>query len=201
MNSHMIKNSEWGAVAYLTHSVYGRNRNEITMNTSNSYYTGGGTGTAYIANSAQSTTGNTYGVYDMSGGAYEIVATYNNVENSNKYVTTNGWPGLTPETPSSRYATRYYNETGTHNGTTIYSVGKIGDATKETYLGTGNYSWYNVYAYFAYASYPFFGRGSSCIGDTTAGIFYSGDTNGGIHNNDSLRVVLCARFTIETINN
>ena len=30
--SHLMKNSEWGAVAYLTHSQYGRNGHEIDIN-------------------------------------------------------------------------------------------------------------------------------------------------------------------------
>lgn len=36
-DSHLMKNSEWGAVAYLSHSAYGRNGAEITVNTDNSY--------------------------------------------------------------------------------------------------------------------------------------------------------------------
>ena len=38
-DSHMMKNSEWGAVAYLSHSKYGANR-EIYINNSSSFYTG-----------------------------------------------------------------------------------------------------------------------------------------------------------------
>ena len=38
-DSHMMKNSEWGAVAYLSHSKYGVNR-EVYKNNSSSYYTG-----------------------------------------------------------------------------------------------------------------------------------------------------------------
>ena len=38
-NSHMMKNSEWGAVAYLSHSKYGVNR-EIYINNSSLRYTG-----------------------------------------------------------------------------------------------------------------------------------------------------------------
>ena len=38
-NSHMMKNSEWGSVAYLSHSKYGVNR-EIYINNSSLYYTG-----------------------------------------------------------------------------------------------------------------------------------------------------------------
>ena len=39
LNSHMLKNSEWGAVAYLTHSQYGRNAHEVTINNSSQYIT------------------------------------------------------------------------------------------------------------------------------------------------------------------
>jgi len=57
--SHLMKNSEWGAVVYLTHSKYGRNGVEVSINNNTSYLTGGGEGTAYaIANTAQSSTGN-----------------------------------------------------------------------------------------------------------------------------------------------
>ena len=38
-DSHMMKNSEWGAVAYLTHSKYGVNR-EVYINNSSLFYTG-----------------------------------------------------------------------------------------------------------------------------------------------------------------
>ena len=33
--AHLMKNSEWGAVAYLTQSKYGRNGVEITINNKN----------------------------------------------------------------------------------------------------------------------------------------------------------------------
>ena len=39
IDSHMMKNSEWGATAYLSHSKYGVNR-EVYINNSSSYYTG-----------------------------------------------------------------------------------------------------------------------------------------------------------------
>ena len=43
--THMIKNSEWGAIAYLSHSKYGINK-EINLNNSSDFYTGrsGGSG-------------------------------------------------------------------------------------------------------------------------------------------------------------
>ena len=39
VDSHMMKNSEWGAAAYLSHSKYGVNR-EVYINNSSEYYTG-----------------------------------------------------------------------------------------------------------------------------------------------------------------
>ena len=85
LDSHMMKNTEWGAVAYLSHSIYGIN-GEIRINNNSQYKTGyaatteNGSGsttnvamwntpTGYLA----STTGNITGVYDMSGGAHEYV--------------------------------------------------------------------------------------------------------------------------------
>ena len=38
LNSHMMKNDEWGAVAYLSRSKYGKNE-EVTINSNSSYYT------------------------------------------------------------------------------------------------------------------------------------------------------------------
>ena len=40
IDPHLIKNDEWGAVAYLTQSSYGRNENEVTINNSSSFITG-----------------------------------------------------------------------------------------------------------------------------------------------------------------
>ena len=58
---------------------------EVTINGNSSYYTGGGSGNAYITNVGQSTTGTVYGVYDMNGGTKEYVAAYvNNGDNKTK---------------------------------------------------------------------------------------------------------------------
>lgn len=95
VDSHLMKNTEWGAVAYLTRSSYGIGTSrEIYVNryydsTNQKSLTGcsnGGAGTgkgmittcSYRYNHASSyggtTTGNIYGIYDMSGGAWEFVA-------------------------------------------------------------------------------------------------------------------------------
>ena len=79
-DSHMLKNIEWGAVAYLKQSKYGLGTTDIGINNNSNYITGCGA-TAESASSTTcnkyntttgmlaSTTGNIYGVYDMSGGA------------------------------------------------------------------------------------------------------------------------------------
>ena len=40
LNSHMMKNDEWGAVAYLSKSKYGKENEEVWINNSSSYITG-----------------------------------------------------------------------------------------------------------------------------------------------------------------
>ena len=44
--SHQMKNSEWGATAYLSKSKYGQEGTEVQINSNSSYYTGGGSGEA-----------------------------------------------------------------------------------------------------------------------------------------------------------
>ncbi len=60
INTHLIKNDEWGAVAYLTNSKYGINAKMDSKTSSN---TGDST----------STTGNMTGIYDMGGLSQEYV--------------------------------------------------------------------------------------------------------------------------------
>ena len=122
----MMKNDEWGAVAYLSKSKYGKNA-EVTINDS-SYYTGGGSGNAYVSNVGQSTTETVYGVYDMSGGAYEYVAAYLNNGNSNlkKY-----GQGLVNGDAKTK---NVYSKGSSDSQVNNYSVnsGKYGDAIYET---------------------------------------------------------------------
>ena len=93
---HMSKNSEWGAVAYLSQSKYGKYGNpdyigadkEVASNNCQNFITGVGGDTVSSSQStttcttntyetkkgqSASTTGNITGVYDMSGGAWEYV--------------------------------------------------------------------------------------------------------------------------------
>ena len=210
--SHLMKNSEWGAVAYLTQSQYGRNGHEININNSSSYITGNGGESTSASSTSEapnpyntttgakaSTTGNVYGVYDMSGGAWEYTAGYDK-QGSSSYVEGSSYGlNMTKEAKdganyiSTKYITAYSNGTSTYSGTKIYDVGKVGDATKEVYKGSGNYSWApnSDYAYFVYSSYPFFIRGGYCGNGAVAGVFYSYYSSGYRDSDNSFRAVLC----------
>ena len=155
LKSHMLKNSEWGAVAYLTESTYGRNGTEIAQNKNSSYITGSGeTSTDYTSEDGKkaSSTGNEYGIYDLRGGAYEYVAGYYKNGNSNGSSFAKG--------TSDEYSTAY-------EGTDVKIAYKYGDATMETK------NWHSDYASFVNSGYSFFRRGglySSSSGG--AGVFY-----------------------------
>ena len=186
IGSHMAKNSEWGAVAYLSHSSYGLYGTEIEQNENESFITGGLSSTSdpksmiYTTNAGQSTTGNAYGVYDMSGGAYERTANYVNYANGSF---TRG--GNTEEDlynasnpgESTRYKTVY--EAGTNTSESYHlATGKKGDGVYEM---SNNYTrdnaWFGVYSYFPEMKTPFFYRGGVYSSDN-AGVFFFSSDNG-----------------------
>ena len=171
LNSHMMKNDEWGAVAYLSKSKYGKN-DEITINSNSLFCTGGGSGSAYVTNGAQSTTGNVWGVYDMSGGAFEFVAAY--VDNGNGILASYGSSLVNGEAKTKNV----YSQTGTDSDTNNYNTNKgvYGDAVYETSTsGSGITSWYSDYSGFPNTSYPFFVRGGYYDAESVTGIFYFDD--------------------------
>ena len=210
-NSHMTKNSEWGAAAYLEFSQYGRNGHEVDINNSSSYITGNGGGSTSASSETTnayntkigakaSTTGNIYGIYDMSGGAWEYTAAFNDTDTNNyenyygsSFAATTNSSTKYATNSSTKYATKYSNNTTTGYGTKIYEVGKIGDGTKETYSKSSSYSWNpnNDYAYFAYSGVPFFRRGGYYNSGTYAGVFCSYYYYGISFGTGSFRVVLC----------
>ena len=148
-DSHMIKNIEWGTVAYLKQSNYGLGITDIGINSNGSMYTGGGSGTSYKTNVSQSTTGNITGVYDMSGGSHEYV-----MGNYNK---TAGNSGLTVSGVPAEHIDIY-------SGTDV-NASHLGDATGETS------GWYSDYAYFVDSSDPWFKRGGGFYGGNRSGVF------------------------------
>ena len=121
-DTHMMKNSEWAIVAYLSQSKYGKLGNdnfsgankEVYQNKSDQYITGcslgkpsSGTSSDYgcqytydvnVSGTGASTTGNIYGVYDMSGGAWDYV-----MSNYNDVVGSSGFSSM----PGAKYYDKY----------------------------------------------------------------------------------------------
>ena len=160
VDTHMSKNNEWGAVAYLTQSIYGRCTDsttctEIGINNNSVYATGYGapagsdtsaTNGTYDTDLGKnaSTTKNIYGIYDMSGGATEyVMGVYNNT------ISNSGFSSLPNE--------KYYN-----NYTVVSYTGHALTETKK---------WYSDYAIFVNSSYPWFVRGGSYSNGAYAGVF------------------------------
>ena len=170
-DTHMMKNIEWGAVAYLTESKFGRNGTEIYINNSSSYVTGSSGGSTNASSASgtpnyaydtpngvlASTTGNIYGIYDMSGGAFEYVAAY--IDNGNSMLGTWSAPILN----NNKYADIYKATNDTQVKNYEESMGMKGDAVYETSTShTGSTSWYNNFSAFPSSSTAVFLR-SRCI--------------------------------------
>ena len=183
-DSHMIKNMEWGAIAYLKQSKYGLGATDMEDNSSE-YYTGGGnTTTSYKSNINQSTTGNVYGVYDMSGGTYEYVMGSMVDNNGDFYSNEAGF--------ASQIDDKYYDSYTYGESSTSQSRGKLGDATKETLTTFGNYQggWYSDYAYFVNSNHSWFHRGGNNLDGDVAGIFNYSSHNGRGFTDHTTRVVI-----------
>ena len=201
-DSHMLTNMEWGAVAYLTNSNYGRCSNgsctEVTINNCSTYTTGIGADTISASQSSTtctteankyngekgvlaSTTGNVYGVYDMSGGAFDYVMG-NMSSTADTYTFYSRAAGFASswynDYSNQKYVNTYANGT-TDKDQSAYNRGRLGDATGEVVLSTGGSGgWYNDYAYFPYSSNPWFLRGGFYNLGSGAGVFYFGGNNG-----------------------
>ena len=203
LNSHMMKNDEWGAVAYLSKSKYGKENEEVWINNSGSYITGSAgnsasagsnTGTTNDYTSTQgvkaSTTGTVYGVYDMSGGAWEYVAGY--VNNGDSNLTSYGSSLVNGDAKTKNVYSKGSSDSRDNN----YSAnsGKYGDAVYETSANgnSSSSSWYGDYSYFPHTSSPFFLRGGAYGNGTSAGVFYFFLSVGNSNSNFSFRPVLVA---------
>ncbi|MCI8272603.1 MAG: hypothetical protein HFJ55_00790 [Clostridia bacterium] len=200
MYSHMLKNSEWGATAYLAHSSYGRNAHEIEMNSFsyyNSFYnvtsTGGGrSATSYTKNQLQSTTGNVYGVYDMAGGWKENVAAWNTKITNTEWIN-NGGSFAKKNGTSTKYATSYVSTTLAGSGTLdVYKICKIGDGIKEV-AGKGNYNlgWFSDNSGYVDVNNTYFARGGNCVSGMQGGVFNSTGVGGTYSEDSGFRTVLC----------
>lgn len=207
LDSHMMKNTEWGAVAYLSRSVYGINsevwNNPYYNNTTNyspitglcgNETNGKDNSTTNMSNTVKyneigggnaSTTGNVYGIYDMAGGAWEYVAGIytGGASNDNR---SKLW-----DSNNSKYVDKYTNTTGSQS--TYYgNTNKYGDAVYETSSsGDGSTgSWDSSYSNFPHSSGPVFVRGGRAYGGSNAGVFAFDSGAGGASTNGSFRPVV-----------
>ena len=178
-DSHMMKNIEWGAVAYLKQSKYGLGITDIGLNNNSDYKTGCGvvagsssssTCNAYNTTTGMlaSTTGNITGVYDMSGGTWEYVM--------GNYTKTAGDSGLTVGGVPSNHIDIYAG--------TSESYSHLGDALGETA------GWYSDFTYFVNDIYPWFLRGGYFNDGDFASVFYFNGGTGGANIALSFRVVI-----------
>ncbi len=180
LDSHMIKNTEWGAVAYLSSSKYGKTDsagNRVRVY-NNPYYNGttnystitglsgktgaqtnnGTTTDLYEYNTLEgiqaSTTGNIYGIYDMAGGAWEYVAGIYKGGTSNDN-TSKLW-----DSNNLRYVDQYTVTTGSQSNY-CGNTDKFGDAVYETSSSSDSTSnsWDSSYSYFPLSSHAIFLRG------------------------------------------
>ena len=222
VDTHIIKNMEWGAVAYLSNSIYGRYTNETTcissgceiwVNNVNTLESGtngptitgcsGASVNAAIMNNmtscATNYAWNQNGVNASTTG--NITGIYDMSGGSWEYVmgnmkNTSGQYYASDSTltdPGSKYYDSYTNNNAS-NGYLDHSRGLIGDATKETLktYGGATGGWNGDYAYFSYTNSPWFVRGNDIDSTSTAGIFAFYGTNGGKYTYHSFRISLTA---------
>ena len=214
LDSHMMKNTEWGAVAYLSHSKYGINT-EVRINNNSNYLTGysavdgtdqssypgevGADSTKTLPYNTEtgykaSTTGNITGIYDMSGGAWEYVAAY--------MPSSNDASGFSASelTTYSKYLDLYPNNTTV----TSWNNRILGDATGE--MGPFYYyadedskkrnhnSWYKNDSNFVESINPWFARGGAYNHGIIAGQFFFGRNTGDGYINAAFRLVLTSKI-------
>ena len=191
-DSHMMKNSEWGAVAYLSQSKYGK-IGEVYKNNCSKFITGIGGDSASASRSDEtctkeenkyngtsgvnaSTTGNITGVYDMSGGAEEYVMGYLTTASDTWGSTLSGnYSGFTTK-PDLKYYDAY---TTTDALTACNNSACNGQALEETN------GWYGDISNFVSSDNPWLMRGGN--GNT---LFRFGQYYGGSFSGVSFRVVL-----------
>ena len=214
-DTHMMKNTEWGAVAYLSQSKYGKMGNpnysgtnkEIYKNNSSGIYTGRSSG---VPPASGSTTYGSYSYDDKS--CSSSTCTGSVTKNAGQGASTTGtiygiydmsggefdytmsnWAGTVGDSgftisnlPGGSDGSKYYEKyTGTSSREVTSEKSIKGDATYETM------HWYSDNANFPDADYPWFGRGGYGSSSSIAGIFFFNYIMGGTYrSNGSFRVIL-----------
>ena len=185
VDSHMIKNSEWGAIAYLIQSKYGvydkgiasNNHDENSGNSSTTKEEGNNLASVYSItgynntgkkwneylgeDASPSSTGNIYGIYDLIGGVWDRTTGY--IYNGNENLSKHGNSYTTGT--SNKYATVYPHsdegENDEERARNNYLLNKIiyGDAIRETSKeDVGSTSLNGDFLYYPRTNCPFFIR-------------------------------------------
>ena len=201
VDTHMSKNNEWGAAAYLTQSIYGRctsstSCTEIGINNNDSSITGygapagsnknvtNGTYNTSLGKNA-STTGTIYGIYDMSGGADEYVM--------GVLADTNGKPRSGGSSSVNSGFTGMLSKGTTYTGITFPNSKYYNLYTGSSYTGhalTETKNWYSDTADFVNTSGPWFRRGDSYDLGASAGVFHFFNHYGNSGSESSSRLVI-----------
>ena len=188
VDTHLLRNTQWGAIAFLSASEYGNNAQKVRINNSSHFITGcAATNPPFAADPdyddfypgcqnefytstgvLASTTRNVTGVYDMAGNAFNLVAAF--VDNNhevllNHDVLTNA---------ESKYVD-VYPVADPDNSYPNYDLAAEtfrGEAIFETSVEGYNFtSWHNERSYYPRTSFPLFLRGDGFERGNSTGIF------------------------------
>ncbi len=209
-DSHMMKNSEWGAVAYLSHSKYGINteirRNNFRESKANKYRRSTGCGadsanantSTFVTTCAipygtpsnetytypQSTTGNISGIFDMSG----CISQYVMGNNGNNRCSSEFEAAWFATTGNNKYYDLY--DSSVFNGSMYTSTAFCTLTTCGGHALNETKEWYSDTAYFATSGngYSWFSRGDAYY----AGAFIFTNVDGSDSTSRSFRTVLVA---------
>ena len=204
-DSHLMKSSEWGAIAYLSFSKYGTNGANLTINDNDNYITGGADREedVYKIKYIQTSNRNQTGIYDLSGGVAEYIATYIPNNSSNIYI--NGGNGLS-DIGGDKFNSKYkklYNFAVTDNGEQVAETAdniinnyyansmQRGDSLWETSnFGAINSGWFYNSSVFPIGSRPYMIRGGSIKDGIKSGLFNFSNTDGRANESIGFRIVL-----------
>ena len=188
MDAHMLTNLEWGAVAYLTHSIYGLcdgiSCDGVYINNSSGYYTGRSGGAiaestnlnlanVYPKSSTSTTKHNSTGYYDYKGYFIDYSGTVTTTKDITKVAST------------TRNITGVYDMSG---GSHEYVMGNMVDSSYNFYPSSSGATWngstsldfkyYNSYSY-GTNYYKTIAFNRARLGDATSEVLGSATSSGG----------------------
>lgn len=216
VDSHLTKNSEWGAVSYLAYSKYGTNAqevniNNVSVNSENTTFAVTGYGASQeiknevitslnsinsnlqqgdfksIQGQMASTTGNMYGIYDLNGGMWEYTSGYIG-DNIDEY-------GEPLKLDSNIYKNKYAGISNENilNYQQQDNIKRVGEAIWEvSKIGTGATAWNNNTSEFG-ALNQFTIRGGNWQSGINGGLFAFSYTEGFCNYKVGFRAILIVK--------